>query len=58
MKPLTQAETDQLLILLRKLWKANETEGTFSSALPVDPQLARIAKSLFALITRKLYERE
>jgi len=47
MKPLTKPETDQLLILLRKIWK--EESGA-------DAYVAQIAKSLFSLITRKLYE--
>lgn len=47
MKPLTPAETDMLLVLLRKLWK--EDGGA-------DAYIARIAKSLFALITKKIYE--
>ena len=45
MKPLTQPETDQLLILLRKLWKYSN-----------DSYMVSIAKSLFALITKKMYE--
>src|SRR3990167_5885741 len=47
MKPLTQQETDQLLILLRKLWKKNSGASQ---------DIARVAKSLFALITREIYE--
>ena len=48
MKPLTQQETDQLLVLLRKLWK--QENGA-------DEQLRRNAKSLFAIITARLYEK-
>lgn len=47
MKPLNQQETDQLLVLLRKLWKHGETEST----------IARIAKNLFIQITQALYEK-
>ncbi|MEK7111918.1 MAG: hypothetical protein AAB875_01185 [Patescibacteria group bacterium] len=46
-KPLTPDETTQLLMLLRKLWKYGN-----------DQQIVSIAKSLFSLITRKLYEAE
>ena len=42
MKPLTQAETDQLLILLRKLWHENSN---------ADQQCKRHAKGLFSRIT-------
>ena len=49
MKPLNQQETDQLLVLLRKLWR--EDSGA-------DAYIARIAKSLFSLITKKMYEQE
>lgn len=47
MKPLTQPETDQLLVLLRKLWKDES---------PADEQVKRNAKSLFSIITTRLYE--
>lgn len=57
MKPLTQAETDQLLILLRKLWKPHEKSNLdrLNQELP-DAYMASIAKSLFSLITKKIYE--
>lgn len=45
MKPLTQPETDQLLILLRKIWKN----------LPADDSLARNTKSVFMEIERKMW---
>ena len=41
-KPLTEAETDQLLVLLRKIWK--EESGA-------DQQCKRHAKGLFSRIT-------
>ena len=44
--PLSEDETTQLLVLLRKIWKEERGEQDIKS----------IAKSLFSLITRKLYE--
>lgn len=46
MKPLNQQETDMLLVLLRKLWR--DENGT--------EQVKRNAKSLFAIITAKMYD--
>ena len=65
MKPLNQQETTQLLVLLRKLWKEDgehvfkwttPEERAEAERLSADRYIASIAKSLFALITKKIYE--
>ena len=44
--PLSEDETTQLLVLLRKIWR--EKRG--------DEQLKRNAKSLFSIMTARIYE--
>lgn len=54
MKPLTQAETDMLLILLRKLWKESETPVRVWNEKQIS--IERIAKNLFKQITESIYD--